>query len=344
VDIGRRDALRRLALLPIHVLSLDALGTASSWAPENLLTHCATGVTACEHLSKGMGEDMSLAYAALSTYLPPLKTIVEQSSRHRKEAARLVAQALLIKATLNVHREGPKRAISYGRQAVVYSKESGDIPLRVAILKRLAWMYACDKQEKQALEAILQAQFLLEKQQKKESPIHPIIQSSIYGGIAKYQARNRQNEEALTAIHEAYDAFFASASSDKDGTFEIIDDFNYCWLIAEDGLTSYHLEQYEKALETFAQAIDPKTLTSKVSIPSERSRIEIVNHQTLASLKQPTKDMELSIRLWMAGIEGAIALQSEQRLGEALEAFSIMQALWPGDKRIKALRDLVRHW
>jgi len=37
-------------------------------------------------------------------------------------------------------------------------------------------------------------------------------------------------------------------------------------------------------------------------------------------------------------------LRSEQRFAEALTAYDIMQALWPGDKQIKELRDLTRHW
>jgi transcriptional regulator with XRE-family HTH domain len=342
MDISRRDALRRIALLPIQALSLDALGTPPKWAPEDILPHCAAGITACEHLSKGQGEDMSIAYGVLTTYLTPLKEIVDQSSQHRQEASRLVAQALLIKATLSVHREGPKRAISYGKQADIYSKESGSIPLQLVILKRLAWMYACDKQQKQALDTVLKARTLLLKQQKKGIPVHSFIQSTIYGGVAKYQARNGQDEEALLAIHDAKQAFFASTpGEDVSAT---VDDFNYSTLLLEDGLTYYHLEQYEKALEVFAKAVDPTTLTSKVPASSVRVRIEIINNETLASLKSPKKDMDLSLRLWKAGIQGAVNLRSEQRFGEALTAYDIMQALWPGDKRIKELRDFTRHW
>ncbi len=88
MDISRRDALRRIALLPIQALSLDALGTTPKWAPEDILPHCAAGITACEHLSKGQGEDMSIAYGVLTTYLTPLKEIVDQSSQHRQEASR----------------------------------------------------------------------------------------------------------------------------------------------------------------------------------------------------------------------------------------------------------------
>jgi len=37
-------------------------------------------------------------------------------------------------------------------------------------------------------------------------------------------------------------------------------------------MTRYHLEQFEKSLDIFAQAIDPKTLAPKVPASSERVR------------------------------------------------------------------------
>src|SRR5579884_3803472 len=338
--ISRRAALRRLALFPIDAWELDALNATPRWKPEDILPHCAAGITACQQLAKGQAEDMSLAHGVLTTYLTPLKEIVEQSSLHREEAAGLVGQALLIKAMLGAHREGPKRALSYAKQAVIYSKESGNVPLQLAILVTLAWTYALDKQDEQALKTVLQAQSLLQKQKKKGIPIHPFTQSSIYGGVAKWQARNGQEKNAIATIHNAYDAFHTS----KEDIAETYVDFNYSTLILHNGMTHSHLGQYEQALEIFAQAIDPKTLAPKVLASSERVRIEIINHETLASLKSPHKDMELSLQLWKAGIQGAIDLRSEQRFSEALTAYDIMQALWPGDKRVKELRDLIVHW
>src|SRR5581483_491046 len=254
-------------------------------------------------------------------------SIVEQSSVHRKEAARLVAQALLTKARLGVHRDGPKRAGIYGKQAAVYGKESGNILLRLLILRNQAWIYACNKQEQLALETVLKAKCLLEKQLDKGIPIHPTIQSSILIGVAKYQALNGQDEDALITSHNAKGVFFTSEDA-GDGADIVGMDYNYSSLLLHDGLTYYYLQQYEKALEILDQAIDFKTLVPKVPILSKRIHIEIINNETLASLKRPKKDMELSIKLWTAGIQGAIDLRSEQRYSEALEAYSIMQALW----------------
>jgi transcriptional regulator with XRE-family HTH domain/tetratricopeptide (TPR) repeat protein len=345
-DISRREALRRMALLPAGVEYFGSMprttNRSEKWAPEDALVHYAAAITACEHLSKGDGEDISLAYGVLTTYLEPLKKIVDECTQHRVEAARLVAQALLIKATLSLHREGPKRAINYGKQSYIYSKVSENIPLRLATLKRLAWMYACNKQEPQALDTMLKAQSLLQKQQKKGIPIHPTVLGEIYGGVAKYQAQMGQEDEAIHAIQNAKAGFFTTnplEEADATGA-----DFNESTLVLEDGLTCYHLDQYEEALQIFGNAIDFHTLKPLVPASSERVRLEIINNETLASLKRPKKDMELSMNLWKAGIQGAVALHSEQRFQEAVMAYNIMQALWPGDKRIKEIRDLARHW
>jgi hypothetical protein len=151
-----------------------------------------------------------------------------------------------------------------------------------------------------------------------------------------------QEDEAIHAIQNAKAGFFSTnllEEADATGA-----DFNESTLVLEDGLTCYHLEQYEEALLIFGNAIDFHTLKPLVPASSDQVRLEIINNETLASLKRPNKDMKLSINLWRAGIQGAVALRSEQRFQEAVMAYNIMQALWPGDKRIKELRDLARHW
>jgi transcriptional regulator with XRE-family HTH domain/tetratricopeptide (TPR) repeat protein len=339
IDTGRRDALRRLALLPIQALGLGALATRFSWTPEDILTHCAGGISACEYLAKGQHEDMTLASWALSAYLPVLKTIVQESSLHRKEAARLTGQAFLLRAALTVHREGPKQAASYAEQGLSYSEESDYLPLKLTLLRRLAWIYACDRQDEQAVEKILEAQYLLEH---ASLSLPGLVQSNIYSGVAKNQALHGQKDEALVALHLAHDTF--AVTGGEDPTLSSMIDYNIGQLFMDDGLTHYRLGQYDAALGSFSKVVDPETLMLKLPITSERARVEIINHQVLASLKLPRKDMELSMKLWREGIQGARALRSDQRFSEALSAYNIMEALWSPDKRITELRDLVRHW
>ena len=340
IDTGRRDALRRLALLPIQALGLGALATRFSWTPEDILTHCATGISACAYLVRDQHEDMTLASWALSAYLPVLKTIVQESSLHRKEAARLTGQTFLMKATLTVHREGPKQAASYAEQGLKYSQESDYLPLQLMLLKRLSWIYVCDRQDERAVEKALEAQYLLEH---ASSSLSGLVRSNIYSGVAKSQSLHGQKDEAFVALRQAHETFSVSPG-EEDLALSSMTEYNLAHLLLDDGLTHYRLGEYDAALASFDKVIDPETLILKLPVGSERVRVEIINHQALASLKQPRKDMELSIKLWKEGMQGAKALHSEQRFSKALSAYNIMEALWSADKRITELRDLVRHW
>ncbi|HZR44452.1 MAG TPA: helix-turn-helix transcriptional regulator [Ktedonobacteraceae bacterium] len=343
VDRARREALRRLALFPIHVLGLSTLAVSTAPSrPEDLLTHCAAGITACDHLSNGLHEDMTLASSVLSTYLPSLKAMVDESSLHRKEAARLVAQASLIKMLLSVHREGSKQAISYGRQAVTYSKESGDFLLWLGSLRRLSWLYLCDNQALQAKKTALRAQHLLEHATEYTNiPVPPLMQSAIYAGTARCYAATRQKDEVLSALHQAHDTF---PDSDSSRDMLVYAEHNRAHLFMYEGLAYYHLRQYKDASTSFAQAIDPETLLSQLPLSSERVRVEIINHQVLASLMLPNKDKEQIRYGWVAGMQGAQALRSEQRFNEAMTAYRIMQALWPDEKDIEELEEFTQHW
>jgi hypothetical protein len=102
-----------------------------------------------------------------------------------------------------------------------------------------------------------------------------------------------QDDEAINAIQSAKTGFFTTDPLEEAEA--TVDDFNESTLVLEDGLTSYHLDQYEEALQIFSSAIDFHILKPLVPASSERVRLEIINNETLASLKRPKKDMELSI-------------------------------------------------
>ena len=55
---------------------------------------------------------------------------------------------------------------------------------------------------------------------------------------------------------------------------------------------------------------------------------------------QPRR-MDLCIKLWTQGIKGAQELQSQQRFDDARQAFVALRAAWPGEKRVRELRDLL---
>ncbi len=73
--VTRRNALHFLALLPIEIFGLSSLKATLKSSPEEMLTHCAAGITACEYLSNG--NDLSTAFLIVSAYLPTLVVLAK---------------------------------------------------------------------------------------------------------------------------------------------------------------------------------------------------------------------------------------------------------------------------
>jgi len=337
IDEGRRAALRTLALIPIQALGLGAIATGMqcSWKAQEVLTHCAAGVTACYHLAKGQHEDIALASEVISAYLPALQKIVKESSLSRQEAAHLLAQCFLLLARLSKHKEGPQHAAGYAQQALSYAEESRDLALQLVILHELGWLSICNKQPVQALNAALQAQHLLEH---ATTPVPSLIRSKVYAGVAEGQAVNHQQQGALTTLSRMHEVL-ADTKCDEDLLYAEFSGPSFY-----EGLTCYLLGQYNTAFDAFGRIVDMETQALKLPVASERVYIQVINYMALSALKRPNKDKEQIVPLWMAGMQGARNLRSEQRYGEALMAYSIMEALWSDDPRIRDLRDLTGHW
>jgi transcriptional regulator with XRE-family HTH domain len=334
MDFERRKLLRHLALLPIQAFGLNMLGGASrSFAPEDILTHCAAGITACEHLSRGI--DLHLAYTAISAYVPTLKSLA-RNSLYRKEASELIAQAMLLLAALGLHLEGSKSAIGYAQQAISYSEASGDIELLLTSLGQLAWIFSSDKQYHKALEKAQFAEHLLKN---AKGVVHPLVQSNTYAVVGAYSAQNGHRDEALTALNMATQTFFSTTPADE---FSYMD-YDYSEIALTWGLAHARTGHPEEALNSFAEIVDLTTLATRMPV-SERVRVEFLNHMALAAVKSASKDREQTVKYWQAGMEGAKTLQSEQRFSEALTTYEVMEGVWSGDRRITDLRELVVHW
>jgi transcriptional regulator with XRE-family HTH domain len=337
IDEGRRSALRALALIPLQALGLGVVSssTKSVWAPEEVLPHCAAGIIACYQLAKGQHEDIAVASDAITGYLPTLQKIVKESSIYRQQAAQLAAQCFGLKASLTVHSEGPLHAAGYAQQALTYAEASEDLTLQLVLSARSVWIYTSGKQARQALNLALQMQNMIEH---ATAPILPLIQSKAYAEIARGQAFNHRQKEALTALPQIHNTFVEI----KDGEYPVY--LEYDGPAYYEAMTRYYLGQYNETFTALEKIIDPETQTLKLPVASERSRISAINHMTLAALKRPQKDKELIVPLWIAGMQGARNLQSEQRYEEALAAYGIMEALWSDDPQIRDLRDLIDHW
>ena len=115
---------------------------------------------------------------------------------------------------------------------------------------------------------------------------------------------------------------------------------NQADLLIHDGLTHYYLGLQQGARDSFEQI---SALRDGVR---ETIRVEALLNQTLAELQredQP-RDMDYCISRWEEGLAGTLALKSQQRFNEARTIYTAMCAVWPGEPRVKSLREQLIHW
>jgi tetratricopeptide (TPR) repeat protein len=335
-QISRRDALRRLATLPLLTLKLNASQPVLHSPVRDILTQCAASIGACWELSKGDDEaDLTLAFKGVSAYMPTLKAIVKDSLQHHKEAASLAGQSSLLKTMLGWHLEGLNEAAVYAQDAVTYAREAEDGALLLSSLDYQAWLHYYSNRSKQAQSTIEQALPLLKE---FKTPLPPRLLGGIYSTIALMRAKN--GLRAIVPLRQAAEAFFGAQEEEHRFVYM---DYTKGDLVLNDGMVHYQQGDHDKALDSLSQLIDPETLALKIALP-ERSRIEGLNIMTLASLKSSKKDMERTLHFWKTAVQGSRALQSEQRFKESLVGYEIMESVWSGERRIIELRDLAIHW
>ncbi|HLG63377.1 MAG TPA: helix-turn-helix transcriptional regulator [Ktedonosporobacter sp.] len=330
--MSRRDALRRLALLPVEMLGLSAAGAVLKYPIEDILSQCAAGMTACQHLLRG--KELVFASDVVSRYIPTLKAIVHTSSTtQRKAAADLLAQGYRLKSILARHVKANTDSIACAQQAAMYADEAQNPLLQAVALRAQAAAYYYANCWAQASQAAEQARAVLET--SRGAPIPPLVRSHIYVGLATYQARNGQKQEALRSLGQAHAAFFAQPPDEPAPIWINHDKAN---LILYDGITHLHLGMQKEALDSFAQI----QLTAS---NHEINRVEALLNQVVAEVSRvDSRDMEYCIDHWIQGIEGAKALRSEQRFTEAIQAYTALCAVWPSEPRIKELRAYITHW
>jgi tetratricopeptide (TPR) repeat protein len=339
-DISRRDALRFLALVPVDLLGLSHLHPVSQkeFSYEDILKHCAAGITACWSLRKG--KELAFADLAVSKYIPTLKSIAQIAPiPQRKTAADLLAQCLLLKSTLSRHLDASNEAIAYAQQAETYGEQAGSLLLRILALRTQAASHYYANHWIPALQAAEKAKNLLEERDKQaqhrqastfvqpaEEPVPQLVSSYVYAGLATYQARNGRKEDALLSLKKAHHTFSSEQAP-------IWIDHNQANLILNDGMAHYHLGLYKEALDSFAQ--------TKHIQQDEVGRVEIFIDEVMTEVSrddQP-RDMMLCIDYWIQGIQKAKVLQSQQHINEAIHAYTAMCAAWPGEKQVKDLRE-----
>ncbi len=328
--LSRRQMLLTIAMLPLPLLPAFQRYP-SSTAMEAFLVSCSASLSACWQVSREF--DIGSVYTCLSHYLPPLVTIMNESRTHQKRAAHLAAQAMLLQTIVGRHLKNLHVAEIFCKQALVYSQCAEDPLLHVIILRHLAMIYYYAKRHTEELALYEQMKpFLV------TDTLPALVRSFLYAGLAGVQALNQQ-QEAFTSLHLARETFLLQPAHDP-GPLYI--DYDYSQVVLSEGLAYYDLGRYQEALDTFLQV---EHFPAQIPL-AERGRLEFLNCQARTILRFPSRDrdMEQCVEYWSAAIHGSLALKSKQRYDEAVQIYELMDFLWPHEKRIKALRELLTPW
>jgi tetratricopeptide (TPR) repeat protein len=333
--LSRREAFHRFASFPIAFCGLSPLMAVFVRPVEEILTHCAAGLTACWELRKG--KDIAFAFDTVSWYLPTLKAIAAHGStaQQRKDAAELLVQCLLLKAALAWHVTSAGDAIAYAQQAETYGEAAENTLLQALSLRSLAAAYFYNDQWELALQSAEKAKSWLDlAKNSKEAPLPPLVQSYIYAGLATYQSRNGQKEQAIDSLKRAHTTFFAQPENEPALVWIDHDKAN---LISLDGRTHYHLGKQKEAVDSFQQI-------QKLDAKPETIRVGALIRQALAeaSREDQEPDMHQCIAWWTQGIEDARALGSLRNFHEATLAYATMSGVWRKEQAVKELRDLIK--
>jgi len=333
-SISRRDAIRRLASLPIEYCGLSLFMPVFLRPIDEILVQCAAGITACWYLRRG--KDLAFSFDAVSRYIPTLQEITATGSTTQcKDAADLLAQCFLLKSTLAKHITNNNDAITYAQQAEVYATASGNVMLEIVALRKQDAAYYYADHWDQSLQAAEKAKHRLET---TRVPLPPLLYSYVYAGLASSRACVGQKQDALSSLKKAHVAFFERQQS-TDEMPPVWIDHSVENLVLNDGMTHLYLGKYQEAFDSFGQVADRYA-------SSEAMRIEALINQVMTEVSREDKprNMETCIDLWIPGTQGAIALQSEQWFNEVRMAYTAMRAAWPSEPRIKRLREYIVHW
>ena len=336
--ITRREALGMMATLPMAILGLN---TPQKIVPATqygtMLAQCAASLEACWELrSSDQDSDRLLVSQCATTYLPSLITMAQQASQHRQQALDLATRYTLIQSFIARHFTSLPEAIRLGINAVALSKETGDIPLQLYAYRGLSISYFYARKYPLALATAQQAEALLRQatQVPGAQPFHAQILGATYGALATAQAKNGIPSD---------DALGKAMELDPGDEALPFMDFKLATLFLDAGTTCCYSGDQAKAMKWFSMRVDPETLTPK-TVQSGNGRIETLTLMTLSTLRAKDRDLEKTVHLWTAGMDGAIALHSEQRFNEALSNYELMETVWPEEKRIAELREHIVRW
>lgn len=334
----RREAIRSLARLAFVTLGLSIPN--NTIKPErygDALTYCAAALEGCEELYwSDDPEDVQQAFLYTSMYLPILKMIAKASATYRGEALGLATRYALLKAKLGWECTGMTETLSYAKEAVALSKETGDTLLQLSAYIKLAWGYFYDQKYHLAWATIQEGESILRRyQQMSNMPALPSsVIGSFYSAYAITQTKNGQSPDRALGI--ALD----SAPSTHPVAFM---DFSRHAQLKEAAQICYYNGDQEQAMIHLEKKIDPETLVPRIP-QSEVGRINTIHILLLSMLKSQERDIDKIIHHWKEGMQGAKAAKSEGSFRKFAAIYEAMEFAWPGEQRVLKSREHIVHW
>jgi tetratricopeptide (TPR) repeat protein len=318
---SRRDALRSVALIALQLSGGQILPARKAEAPTGtILAYCAAGITAAWHLHR---QDLTFTADLIGTYTQILSSIIGQSREvHKKAAAGLLAQSLMLKSYLAQHLGSSESAIALMGEAIKYATFAENVPLHAFATRTMSQVYFREKRYKEALNAVQRSASLI-----VQGDLDPLTQSWIYSGLSYCQAYNGLYEESKESLARAHDFF--------DGGIQVPAHMLYSQGVLYDcaGITALKNRNYGEAATSFEK--EHATLSSTLSLAHIQSRMRRAQVEVLRD-DQP-RDMDKAADLLTESLVNARLLESQLWQNEAAEIYELFRIAWGDTQRIKQL-------
>lgn len=324
-NLERLRTLRVIASLPI-ALYLEGDGASRTSMPEDILVHCAAGMTACWH----MGQDSSAARTCVAGYLLLLSDVFARVEYYRSEAAELIAQASLLRVLIASHLDDFQDSLNYYRQALAFGR--GIEPVDAACSHPVA-PHRYGRQPEQALERLTEAIWLLKP--VPMPPDFPLICGYVQKLAALYQPLSPAEQNAGPLCRPLPAEQFDLLDGEQ---FPSLNDYAGVALHLWTGVTHCELDEYACLLENL-RSVD--SLDAVADAPAF-IRLAFLSNRALAAL--PLHDMHRAITILRALIPSALSLGDEKALLETREAYHLIQFLLPSHPAspTRALKDVLK--
>jgi DNA-binding SARP family transcriptional activator len=326
-QLSRRQALIGIAALALALLASGQRERQPVRFAEEFLPQCAAGIMACRYLMKG--QDFFPAEQILTQYLPVLESLMQPSSKYQQVAAQLALQRDILAGILALHQLHWGKREQHYRHGLHYGQLAQDSSLLTTIHVKLADTYIYLKDPMRALP-------ICQEVLPAIKDVSSLTQSHFYVKQAAAYALHGQEQEARKSLDNAHVSFPAHPEDDPAFLYA---DFGTSSFFMWEGVTllelaRHGLAQPKEAWDAFVQVEGPHPRI----IVSERSRIEIVNHQAETALV--LEDLNTFCEYLQRGIEGARRLGSARRQQEAIENYWQARKQWPHEQRVKDLAEL----